>query len=259
MPPLWVNTAQAGQQRAVCLAVLQSSPAPAFGGRASQARHRCSYAACLIPSMDFEKKGVALEAASRLVKLLQLAELQASDSAWADAAAALVTHIHAQADGCVSRKWQLIAAEALVIPALIGILSRRTAAPSLKLHAVDALRLTLSTNDANQKAASSAVSVLLDLITNAPPPPPPSEGPKAAVLARNTAEQLRDAALEALSELLFMNKPAQDAAAAAGVIKLLIMFINCSASHNLNPASTQARALRALANLARGNVIPDAV
>jgi hypothetical protein len=204
--------------------------------------------------MDFEKK--VLEEALRLVKQLREAEVQACDLAWATAADALLTHVHAQVEGCVSRKWQLAAEEALVIPALTSILSRRTAAPALKLQAAHALRLTVCTNEPNQKAAASAVAILIDIIANPPPAPPASEGPKAAVLARNTAEQLRDAALEALSEVVFMSKPLQDAAVAAGALSYLILFINCAGPPSVNPASTQARAMRVLVNLTRGNVTP---
>jgi hypothetical protein len=204
--------------------------------------------------MEIGKWENAQEAASRLVKLLQHADLQSNDSAWCDAAAALVTHVHAQAGGCLSRKWQLAAEDALVIPALVGILSHRAAAPTLKFQTVEALRLSICTNDANQKIASSAVAVLVHTIAVPPLPPASSEGPKAALLARETAEQLRDAALDALSELIFMHRTCQDAAVAAGIIMHLILFINCTGPHNMNPSATQARALRLLANLTRGNV-----
>jgi hypothetical protein len=207
--------------------------------------------------MDFRKKDDVQETASRLVKLLQHAELQSDGADWCDAAAALVAYVHLQVDGCLSRNWQLAAEAALVIPALVTIFSRPAAAPTLKLQAVEALRLSVCTNDANQKIASSAAAVqaLVDVITIPPPPPPSSQGPKAAVLARDVAEQLRDTALEALSDLLFLQKTCQDTALAADVMKHLILFVNCAAPRSLNPAPTQAGALRVLANLTRGNVI----
>lgn len=197
-----------------------------------------------------------LEAASRCVQLLRHAELQACDAAWSEAAAALVSHVHKTVGACVSRKWQVAAEAALVIPALQAILTHAAAAPSLKLDAVHALRLTVSTNETNQKLAAPAAATLVALATVLPPPPPPSEGPKAALLARNVAEQLRDAALEALSHLVFMHRPSQDAALAADAIKHLLAFISCTGGGNANAAATQERALLVLANLTRGNVSP---
>jgi hypothetical protein len=205
--------------------------------------------------MESKKQDDVLEAASRCVKLLRHAELQACDATWSEAAAALVNHVHTTVGGCVSRKWQVAAEAALVIPALVDILTHRAAAPSLKLDAVEALRLTICSNEMNQKLASSAAATLVALATILPPAPPPSEGPKAALLARNIAEQLRDAALQALSDLVFMHRPSQDAAVAAEVIKHLIIFISCTGPQNMNAAATQERALRVLTNLTRGNVI----
>jgi hypothetical protein len=205
--------------------------------------------------MDKKQDGVQ-EAASQLVKLLRDAELKQNDALWLEAATAIVAHARAQAGGCMSRKWQLAAEAARTIPALIGIMSHAAAPPALKVDAVDALRLTVCTNDINQSAAaaSSAAQVLLHLITVLPPPPPASEGPKAAVLARNVGEQLRDAALEALADLVHLHKPSQDAAVAASAIPPLISFIYCTGPPNLNPVATQRAALRALANLTRSNV-----
>jgi hypothetical protein len=205
--------------------------------------------------MEIKQKDDAREAASRLVKNIQHAELQGNDVAWCDSAAALVSHVHTQVGGCLSRKWQLTAEAALVIPALVAVLSHRAVTPILKLHAVEALRLSVCTNDANQQIACSAVTALVDTISTPPPPPPLSEGPKAASVAKGIAEQLRDAALEALSELVFMHRASQDAALAADIINHLMLFINCVGPHSANPSATQARALRVLANLTRSNVM----
>ena len=208
--------------------------------------------------MEIKQKDDAREAASRLVKNVQHAELQGNDAAWCDAATALVAHVQTQVGGCLSRKWQLTAESALVIPTLVTVLSHRAATPILKLHAVEALRLSVCTNDANQHIACSAVAALVDTIATPPPPPPLSEGPKAAAVAKGIAEQLRDAALESLSELVFMHRPSQDAALAANIINHLMLFINCAGPHSANPTATQARALRVLANLTRSNVMTPA-
>jgi hypothetical protein len=204
--------------------------------------------------MESKKQDDVFEAASRCVRLLRHAELQACDAAWSEAATALVSHVHKTVGGCVSRKWQVAAEAALVIPALLAILTHPAAAPSLKLHAVHALWLTVSTNETNQRLAAPAAAVLVALATVLPPAPPPSEGPKAALLARNIAEQLRDAALEALSHLVFMHRPSQDAALAAHVMQHLVAFISCTGGQNANAAATQERALHVLVNLTRGNV-----
>lgn len=203
--------------------------------------------------MDRKKDGVQ-EAASQLAKLLHDAELKQSDAIWLEAATALVAHARAQDGGCLSRKWQLAAGAARTIPALISIMSHQAAPPALKLDTVDALRLVVCTNDINQAAASSAAEALVRLVTMLPPPPPISEGPKAAVLARNVGEQLRDAALEALAELVHLHRPSQDAAVAAAAITHIIPFINCTGPPNLNPAVTQRAAMRVLTNLTLGNV-----
>jgi hypothetical protein len=236
-----------------CFVRAEVPPAPAPSTESARAPRSSRWR--LISSMNVEKK--ALDDAAHLVALLHQAEKQTNDSAWAQAADALVTHVHSQVEGHLSRKWQLAAQEALVVPALVAILSRRTAAPALKLQAAHALRLTVCTNESNQKAAAAAAPILLDIIASPSPAPAPSEGPKAAALARITAEQLRDAALEALAELVFMNKPLQDAAVAADAVMLLLPFISCAAPHNVN-AAAQSRALRILANLTHGNVSPCA-
>ena len=201
------------------------------------------------------KKTNSTDSASHLVELLSQPELQESHTSWLEVAAALVAHIHAEVGGCVSRKWQVAAATARVLPALLSILSHRAASMTLKIDAVDSLRLTISSNSSNQQAAFSAaaVPVLIELATVEALDPPPSLGPKAAALARSAAHRLRIASLAALAELVHMHKPSQDAVVAAGFIHVLIPIVHC-AGPPMHSAAAQACALRLLAHLVRGNV-----
>ena len=78
------------------------------------------------------------------------------------------------------------------------------------------------------------------------------------MLARSVGEQLRDAALEALTGHVHLHRPSEDAAVAAAAKTHIIPFINCTGPPNLNPkiypAVTQRAAMRVLTNLTLGNV-----